>query len=39
MLFSLLGSLYNVWRMEISEQNNTIPTANFEILVELSSLE
>ncbi len=38
-LFSLLGFSYNVWRMEISEQNNTIRTASFEMLVELSSLE
>jgi hypothetical protein len=38
-LFSLLGFSYNVWRMEVSEQNNTIRTASFEMLVELSSLE
>lgn len=38
-LFSLMGFSYNVWRMEISEQNNTIRTASFEMLVELSSLE
>ncbi|MDT8371933.1 MAG: hypothetical protein RQ783_08090 [Gammaproteobacteria bacterium] len=39
LLFTLLGFSYNVWRMEISEQNNTIRTASFEMLVELSSLE
>ncbi len=39
MLFTLLGFSYNVWRMEISEQNNTIRIASFEMLVELSSLE
>ncbi len=39
MLFALIGFSYNVWRMEISEQNNTIRTASFEMLVELSSLE
>lgn len=38
-VFSLLGFSYNVWRMEVSEQNNTIRTASFEILVELSELE
>jgi hypothetical protein len=38
-LFSLLCFSYNVWRMEISEQNNTIRTASFEMLVELSSLQ
>ncbi len=38
-LFALMGFSYNVWRMEISEQNNNIRTACFEILLELSSLE
>jgi len=38
-LFALLGFSYNVWRMEVSEQNNNIRTACFEILKELSSLE
>lgn len=38
-LFSLVGFSYNVWRMELSEQNNTIRTASFEILVALSELE
>jgi len=38
-LFALLGFSYNVWRMEVSEQNNNIRTACFEILLELSSLE
>lgn len=39
LLFTLLGFSYNVWRMEVSEHNNTIRTASFEMLVELSSLE
>jgi len=39
LLFTLLGFSYNVWRMEISEQNDTIRTASFEMLLELSSLE
>lgn len=38
-LFALIGFSYNVWRMEISEENNNIRTACFEILLELSSLE
>lgn len=38
-IFALAGFSYNVWRMEVSEQNNTIRTACFEILVKLSSLE
>ena len=38
-LFALVGFSYNVWRMEVSEQNNNIRTACFEILLELSSLE
>ena len=38
-LFALLGFSYNVWRMEVSEENNNIRTACFEILIELSALE
>jgi len=38
-LFALLGFSYNVWRMEVTEQNSNIRTACFEILLELSSLE
>ena len=38
-LFALIGFSYNVWRMEVSEENNTIRTACFEILINLSSLE
>jgi len=38
-LFALIGFSYNVWRMEISEENNTTRTACFEILINLSSLE
>lgn len=38
-LFALLGFSYNVWRMEVSEQNNNLRTASFEILVNLASLE
>lgn len=38
-LFALAGFSYNVWRMEVSEQNNNIRTACFEMLLELSTLE
>lgn len=39
MLFALLGFSYNVWRMEVTEENSNIRTACFEILLELSNLE
>ncbi|MEW6997423.1 hypothetical protein AADZ86_06950 [Colwelliaceae bacterium BS250] len=38
-LFTLVGFSYNVWRMEVSENNNNIRTASFEVLINLSSLE
>lgn len=38
-LFALLGFSYNVWRMEVTEHNNNIRTACFEMLLELSELE
>ena len=38
-LFALLGFSYNVWRMEISEQNTAVRTACFTILKELAALE
>jgi len=38
-IFALLGFSYNVWRMEVSEENNNIRTACFEMLINLSSLE
>jgi hypothetical protein len=38
-LFSLLGFSYNVWRMEVTEENSNIRTACFEVLLELASLE
>jgi len=31
-IFALLGFTYNAWRMEVSEDNNTIRTAAFEVL-------
>jgi hypothetical protein len=38
-VFALMGFSYNVWRMEASEDNNTIRTASFEMLVNLADLE
>ena len=38
-LLSLVGFSYNVWRLEVTEQNSTVRTASFELLKELSSLE
>ena len=38
-LLSVSGFSYNVWRLESTETNNTIRTASFEILLELSQLE
>ncbi len=38
-LLALTAFSYNVWRMEVSEENNNIRTACFEILINLSSLE
>ena len=38
-VFALVGFSYNVWRMEVTEENDNIRTASFEILLELASLE
>ncbi|WP_239480653.1 hypothetical protein [Parashewanella hymeniacidonis] len=38
-LLSLSGFSYNVWRLESTETNNTVRTASFEMLLELSQLE
>jgi len=39
MLFAVLGFSYNTWRMELSEANNNIRTASFEVLLQLSEFE
>ena len=39
MLFALVGFSYNVWRMEITEYNNNVRSASFELLLQLSELE
>lgn len=39
LLFAFLGFSYNVWRMEVTEQNANKRTACFELLLVLSELE
>jgi len=39
MVFAVLGFSYNTWRMELSEENNNLRTASFEVLLQLSELE
>ena len=39
MFFALLGFTYNAWRMEVSEDNNTIRTASFEVLKVLAETQ
>ena len=39
LLFAVIGFSYNAWRMELSEDNNNIRTASFEVLKELAELE
>ena len=39
MVFAVLGFSYNTWRMELSEDNNNIRTASFEVLLQLSEFE
>ncbi|ESP94174.1 MULTISPECIES: hypothetical protein [Pseudoalteromonas] len=39
MLFALVGFSYNTWRLEVSEYNNNVRLASFEILKELAALE
>lgn len=38
-LFAALGFSYNTWRMEVSEENNNVRTAAFEVLEHLGELE
>lgn len=39
LVFALAGFSYNAWRLEVSETNNTIRMASFQILLELGQLE
>ncbi|WP_100658114.1 hypothetical protein [Alteromonas flava] len=38
-VFAIVGFTYNTWRLEVTEDNNTIREAAFEVLVLLSELE
>ena len=38
-VFAVLGFSYNTWRLEVSEDNNNVRTAAFEVLTELAVLE
>ena len=38
-LFALMGFSYNVWRLEITEQNSNVREASFETLLQLAELE
>ena len=38
-VLSVTGFVYNAWRLEISEYNNNVRTASFEVLKELAELE
>lgn len=38
-LFAIAGFSYNVWRMEVTEENSNIRTASFEMLLVLATLE
>jgi len=39
LLFAVLGFSYNAWRMELTEDNNNIRTAAFEVLSQLSEMQ
>ncbi|TQF67914.1 hypothetical protein [Pseudoalteromonas luteoviolacea] len=39
MVFALIGFSYNTWRLEVTENNNNIRLACFEMLKELAALE
>jgi hypothetical protein len=39
LLFAVIGFSYNAWRMEVSESNNNVRTASFEVLKALAELE
>ncbi|MEP5568565.1 MAG: hypothetical protein ABJN62_12065 [Halioglobus sp.] len=38
-LFALMGFSYNVWRMEVTEHNNNVRSAAFEMFLQLAELE
>jgi len=38
-VFAIVGFGYNTWRLELSEDNNNVRTASFEVLTNLAELE
>ena len=38
-IFAVVGFAYNTWRLEVTEDNNNIRTACFEVFKELAELE
>lgn len=38
-VFAVIGFSYNAWRLEVSEDNNNVRTASFEVLTGLAELE
>jgi len=38
-IFALIGFSYNVWRLQKSEENNTVRIASFEVLSQLAEFE
>lgn len=38
-VFAVVGFSYNAWRLEVSEDNNNVRTASFEVLTSLAELE
>ncbi|PHS18906.1 MAG: hypothetical protein COA86_06985 [Kangiella sp.] len=38
-IFAVVGFAYNAWRMEVTEDNNNIRTAAFEVLIVLAEFE
>ncbi len=39
LLFAVIGFSYNAWRMEVTEDNDNIRTAAFEVLTELAEFQ
>lgn len=39
LIFAIVGFSYNAWRLEVSEDNNIIRTASFEVLKNLAEFE
>ena len=39
LVFAVTGFSYNAWRLEVSEENNTVRDAAFQVLTELSAFE